>query len=220
METKSLAAAMAVAQGEMKNAVLNKINPHFKSKFADLAAVRDATIPALASHGLSIVQFTKIQDGSLSLITRLMHDSGEMIEGEYPLPAISTAPQQMGSALTYAKRYCWSAMCGIAADEDDDANAAQDGAKDAPAADKKNPPGITKFRTESREFYREMYACTDYDMYKAFVGTNDAKAFIKRAQTEFPDDWNGNGGDIAGIKADMQTLCDHLKATPPAIAAE
>jgi len=220
METKSLAAALAKAQAEMKNATLNKTNPHFKSKFADLAAVREATMGALNSHGLSIAQYTALQDGHLVLVTRLMHDSGEMIEGQYPLPPSGTAPQQMGSALTYAKRYCWSAMCGIAADEDDDANAAQDGAKDAPAADKKNPPGITKFRTESREFYREMYACTDYDMYKAFVGTKEAIAFIKRAQTDFPDDWNGNGGDIAGIKADMQTFCDRLKATPPAIAAE
>ena len=219
METKSLAAALAMAQGEMKNAVLNKVNPHFKSKFADLAAVRDATIPALASHGLSIVQFTKIQDGSLSLITRLMHDSGEMIEGEYPLPAISTAPQQMGSALTYAKRYCWSAMCGVAADEDDDANAAQDGAKDAPAVvDKKSPPGISKFRNESREFYREMHACTEYDQYVTFVGTAEAKAFIKKAQTEFPDDWNGNGQDVNGIKLDMQNFCNSLKSTQ--IAAE
>ena len=219
METKSLATALAKAQGEMKNAVLNKTNPHFKSKFADLAAVRDATIRALTSNGLSIVQFTKIQDGALTLITRLMHDSGELIDGEYPLPPINTAPQQMGSALTYAKRYCWSAMCGIAADEDDDAEAVQNGDKDAPTAPK-SPPGITKFRNESREFYREMYACTDYDMYKAFVGTSDAKAFIKRAQTEFPDDWTGNGGDIAGIKADMQTFCDRLKETPPQIAAE
>jgi hypothetical protein len=31
----------------------------------------------------------------------------------------------MGSALTYAKRYSWAALCGIAAEEDDDANAAQ-----------------------------------------------------------------------------------------------
>lgn len=216
METK-LAAALAKAQGEMKNATLNKINPHFKSKFADLAAVRDATIPALAKNGLSIVQFTKMGDGNLSLITRLMHESGESIDGEYPLPGAGTAPQAMGSALTYAKRYCWSAMCGIAADEDDDANAAQDDAKDhADVAKIKNPPGITKFRTESREFYRELYSCTDYDQYVAFVSTAEVKAFIAKAQKEFPDDWNGNGYDIAGIKADMTKFCDSLKSTPMA----
>lgn len=217
METK-LAAALAKAQGEMKNAILNKVNPHFKSKFADLAAVRDATIPSLAKHGLSIVQFTKISDGNLLLTTRLMHESGELIEGEYPLPPAGTAPQAMGSALTYAKRYCWSAMCGIAADEDDDANEAQKDSGEHPEPTK-NPPGITKFRSEQREFYKELYACTSYDEYKIFIGSQDVKAFIAKAQHEFPNDWNGDGGDVKGIKEQMQIFCDRLKATP-SLAAE
>jgi hypothetical protein len=219
MVTKSLATALAKAQGEMKNAVLNKTNPHFKSKFADLAAVRDATIPALTSNGLSIVQFTKIQDGALTLITRLMHDSGELIDGEYPLPPINTAPQQMGSALTYAKRYCWSAMCGIAADEDDDAEAAQNGSA-APANDKKNFPGISKYREEQRAFRADMFACTDYDQYVAFANTKEAKAFVEKARTQFPNDWNGDGGDIKGLRQEMVEFCDRLKETPPQIAAE
>ncbi len=83
----------------------------------------------------------------------------------------------------------------------------------------KNPPGITKFRQEAREFYRELYSCTDYDQYVAFVNSADAKTFLRKAQTEFPDDWNGNGEDIAGIKADMAKFCESLKKTPP-LAAE
>lgn len=122
---KSLADALAKAQGEMKNAPLNKTNPHFKSKYADLAAIRDATIPALSKHGLSIVQYTKLREGALVLFTRLQHTSGEFIEGEYPIPNNPDKPQVMGSAQTYAKRYSWAAMCGIAADEDDDGNGAQ-----------------------------------------------------------------------------------------------
>jgi hypothetical protein len=119
-----LAPALAKAQGEMSNAHLNKVNPHFKSKFADLASIRDATIPALAKNGLSIVQFTKMHGEALILHTRLLHTSGQYIEGEYPMPVAIDKPQVMGSAFTYAKRYSWSAICGIAADEDDDANAA------------------------------------------------------------------------------------------------
>lgn len=216
--------ALAKAQAEMTNATLNKTNPHFKSKYADLPTIRDATVPVLAKHGLTVTQFTRVRDNALLLVTRLAHTSGESIEGEYPLPYQVDKPQAMGSAMTYARRYGLAAMCGIAAEEDDDGNAAEDEGKKTPKAEAKsepkNPPGITKFRQESREFYREMYACTDYDMYKAFVGTAEAKAFIKKAQTEFPDDWNGNGGDIAGIKADMQTFCDRLKTTPTPIAAE
>lgn len=117
-----LATALATAQGEMKNAALNKINPHFKSKYADLAGIRDATIPHLAKNGLSVAQGTELDGERLLVVTRMMHKSGQWIESRFPI-AIA-APQQMGSAYTYAKRYSLSAMCGIAADEDDDANAA------------------------------------------------------------------------------------------------
>lgn len=123
-QTDQLATALAVAQGEMKNATLNKINPHFKSKYADLAGIRDATIPHLAKNGLSVAQGTELDGERLLVVTRLMHKSGQWVESRFPI-AIA-APQAMGSAYTYAKRYSLSAMCGIAADEDDDANAAQD----------------------------------------------------------------------------------------------
>lgn len=134
---EALAKALAAAQKELKNATLNKTNPHFKSKYADLAGIRDATAPILAKHGLSISQFTTMLDGGLVLSTRLLHESGQWMEGEYPLPLVLEKPQAMGSALTYARRYCWSAVCGIAAEEDDDGLAAQsNGAKAAP---KKEP---------------------------------------------------------------------------------
>ncbi len=77
----------------------------------------------------------------------------------------------------------------------------------------KNPPGITAFRRESWEFYKELYACTDYDTYVAFVGTPDAKVFMERARSQFPNDWNGDGEDIKGIKEDMRVFCESLKAT-------
>lgn len=118
-----LAAALASAQASMGKAVFNRINPHFRSKYADLAAIADATLPALNAHGLAVTQMTKARDGALFLVTRLMHRSGQYIEGEWPLP--NGTPQQMGSALTYARRYGWSSVVGITADDDDDANAAE-----------------------------------------------------------------------------------------------
>jgi phage recombination protein Bet len=77
----------------------------------------------------------------------------------------------------------------------------------------KNPPGITAFRIKSRDFYRELYACTDYDSYVAFVGTPEAKAFMEEARTKFPKDWEGDGEDCKGIKEDMRVFCDGLKRT-------
>jgi hypothetical protein len=122
----------------MKNAPLNKVNPHFKSRYADLAAIRDATIPALSKHGLAIAQYMRHTDGVLVLVTRLMHESGEALEGEYPLPAAADKPQVMGSALTYGKRYSWASMVGISADDDDDGNAAS--AKPAAPVQAAAPP--------------------------------------------------------------------------------
>jgi hypothetical protein len=123
-DTDQLATAFAGAQAEMKNAAFNRVNPHFKSKYADLSAIREATILALTKHGLSIVQYTTVtESGHVLLHTKLQHKSGQSIDSAYPI-AMGT-PQQMGSALTYARRYCWSAMCGVAADDDDDANAAE-----------------------------------------------------------------------------------------------
>ena len=118
-QISELAAALAAAQGAMQNAVMNRINPHFKSKYADLAAIFDAARKPLSTNGLAIVQ--TIGDGVLH--TRLLHTSGQWIASEHPLP-MSGRPQEIGSALTYARRYSLSALIGIAADEDDDANAA------------------------------------------------------------------------------------------------
>ena len=117
MLLNELAAALAKAQGAMNNASMNRINPHFKSKYADLAALWDAVRKPLSDNGLSVVQI--IRDGSLH--TMLLHTSGQRLCSDYPLPA-TARPQEMGSALTYARRYSLSALVGIAADEDDDGN--------------------------------------------------------------------------------------------------
>ncbi len=113
-----IAGALAKAQAVMKNAPMNKTNPHFKSKFADLASVRDTVIPALSANGIAVVQAL----GDNCVMTRILHASGQWIESACPIPP-GADMQKMGSAITYARRYSLSAICGIAADEDDDAEA-------------------------------------------------------------------------------------------------
>ena len=127
-----LAAALATAQGEMQNAAMSAENPHFKSRYADLAAIRNATIPALSKNGLSILQAMSTNSTEMLLTTRLMHSSGQWIESAYPI-LFNERPHVMGSAITYAKRYSWSAITGIAAEVDDDGNEAQDAAKNGNA---------------------------------------------------------------------------------------
>jgi hypothetical protein len=126
-----LAGALAKAQSELEHAKKDSTNPHFKSKYADLAGVVDTIRPTLAKHDLSVVQgFVPTQDG-VTLETRIVHASGEWIsdEGLY-LPADTRKAQAFGSAATYARRYALMALVGVAPDDDDDGNAAS--AKPAP----------------------------------------------------------------------------------------
>src|SRR6516225_9558937 len=105
----------------MQSAVFDKTNPHFKSKYATLASVIDACRGPLSANGLSVVQSTTfMESGAFTLVTMLMHSSGQYITSHYPLPSANAKPQEMGSALTYARRYSYSALICNSADEDDD----------------------------------------------------------------------------------------------------
>jgi len=129
---ENLATALAKAQGKMKNATLNKVNPHFRSRYADLAAIRDAAIPALAEQGIALVQAIETREYGTVVVTKLLKGE-EAISSECPvIVGEKCKPQEFGSALTYARRYSMAAIVGISADEDDDANAAQDSAKNNP----------------------------------------------------------------------------------------
>ena len=122
---RNLAAALAKAQAECQNVSMNKTNPHFKSRYADLSAVRDAIVPVFNKHGLSIIQ-APTTDGfsGFSLETRVMHESGEELVFNFPLPSDVNKMQAVGSAISYARRYTLSALACIASEEDDDGNAA------------------------------------------------------------------------------------------------
>lgn len=124
VEIELIASALCKAQGEMQNATMNKVNSYFNSRYATLGAIRDAIREPLAKNGLCVTQTTAIGEKGIILNTVLIHTSGQWISSEFPLPFFAK-PQEMGSALTYAKRYQLSAIVGIAADEDDDANAAE-----------------------------------------------------------------------------------------------
>ena len=134
----SLAAALAKAQGEMENASKNSQNPHFKSKYADLAEILNTVRPVLSKHGLAVTQFPAFEAGTAHVETILTHASGEWMSGTCSAPVQKSDPQGVGSALTYLRRYSLAAVCGLA-QEDDDANAASKGPKQAAQAPKVAP---------------------------------------------------------------------------------
>lgn len=117
-----LAAALSKAQGEMQAAIKDKINPFFKSSYADLGSVWDAARPVLSKHGLSIMQTTEVgADGvKILMVTTLLHSSGQWAKSFLPLLPAKNDNQGIGASLTYLRRYALSAIVGVVCDDDDD----------------------------------------------------------------------------------------------------
>jgi len=118
-QLNEIGAAIAKAQAEMQGAKKDSANPFFKSKYADLGSVMAATKDALHNHGLSIVQFPIAADGKCGVTTMLLHESGQYISEDCLLACSKQDPQAYGSAITYARRYGWQAVCGIPSEDDD-----------------------------------------------------------------------------------------------------
>jgi hypothetical protein len=147
---ESLTAAVSAMQGELP--VVEKVNSvnagARKYKYADLTLLTEKVMPLLSKHGLAFIALPNIADGVFGLSYELRHESGDSVAGHYPLP--NTAPQEIGSAITYARRYALAAVTGVApGGDDDDAQKAQDArprhastvVAEAPAVTAIIPPG-------------------------------------------------------------------------------
>jgi hypothetical protein len=134
-EIKELISALAKVQGELRPAVFNKVNPHYKTRYADFTSCMDACRDPLSKNGLAIIQTPQTINGHPVLVTMLAHESGQWLTGEFPLIAARQDSQGLGSAMTYAKRYSLCGILGIVADDDDDGNSAI--GKPAPVEDDK-----------------------------------------------------------------------------------
>lgn len=97
-------------------------NPFFKSKYATLENVIDASKPFLAAEGIVLLQFPgAYNQGAMSLETVLLHESGEWVSGSeaFGVATGKSDPQAVGSALTYARRYAQMAVLNMPAVDDD-----------------------------------------------------------------------------------------------------
>jgi hypothetical protein len=117
---KNIAAAFVKAQRAFGPALKTSVNPHFKSKYADLANCIEAVIEALNANGIGLMQRTyECKDGVL-VETVFIHESGEVMEcGMLHLPASKLDAMGFGSCLTYARRYSLLAATGLAPEDDD-----------------------------------------------------------------------------------------------------
>jgi len=121
---KNIASALVRAQRGFAPALKTSTNPHFRSKYVDLAGCIEAVVDALNAAGIALIQRTSEDSTGVTVETVFVHESGEMMEcGKLHVPASKQDAQGFGSALTYARRYSLMAAAGIAP-EDDDGNAA------------------------------------------------------------------------------------------------
>lgn len=135
-----LAEALSKAQAQIENA--KKDTKAFNYKYADLAGVLDVVKKPLADNGLSVAQSpdlhqTANNDVVYILKTTLLHSSGQSINSHTPLIlGAKKDMQELGKAITYARRYALSAMLGVAQEDDD---AATISGKNAAPATKQTP---------------------------------------------------------------------------------
>ena len=129
-EISALAAALSKAQSSIEDATKGTENDYFKSKYADLSAVRDTIRKPLAENELSIAQFPTTAPNGVSVETVLMHSSGQYMSASVWVPISKMDAHGIGSGITYARRYGLMSLLCIAS-EDDDGNAAVDSIKKA-----------------------------------------------------------------------------------------
>jgi hypothetical protein len=123
-EINELAKALILFHVKCEGIKKDAKNPFFKSTYASLPKIIEAITEPLAESGLALTMFP-IDENSLYCL--LMHTSGQWIEATYTMKPVKDTPQDKGSCITYARRYCISSILNLQIDDimsDDDGNKA------------------------------------------------------------------------------------------------
>lgn len=114
-----LSAALAKAQGEINNPTKGSVNPHLKSRYADLAEVLSVVRPAFSANGLAVSQHPSVEGALVTVESLLTHSSGQWLLSSVSAPANKADAQGIGSSITYCRRYALAAIAGVAQEDDD-----------------------------------------------------------------------------------------------------
>lgn len=146
------AKALVKFRSELKPAVKDANNPFFKSTYADLSSIIEASREPLAANGLSFVQV--VHDGEAAKVeTIIVHESGQSIScGIVAIMPSKKDPQGFGSAITYARRYSLQSALGIPTEDDDGNEASKPVNTLAPKSLPATAPAPTQ-STEPMDYY-------------------------------------------------------------------
>jgi ERF superfamily protein len=123
MENKNIYSKLLAVQKEVEPIKKTEDNPFFKSKYFDVNAILSALKPILNKYGLVLIQPIVILEGKNVLKTLILDaDGNDVAESDMTLPD-NLKPQEMGSAITYYRRYALQSLFALEA-QDDDANLA------------------------------------------------------------------------------------------------
>lgn len=195
-QINDLATALSKAQGAMRPAAKDATNPHFRSKYADLAANVEAARQPLAANGLSVVQEATTTERGVAVSTRILHSSGQWIQFDpITVPLSKPDAHGVGSATTYARRYALGAALGLVAD-DDDANAATgNGSRQQTRPVAVPPPAEPKSAPDEMpegfvQWVEDMGAVADEGSPALKKAWNASRAdFRKHLTTYYPQQW-------------------------------
>ena len=202
-----LMAALSKMQGELKMALKDSDNPYFKSKYADLATCINTAKKPMADNGLSVSQHCGFDGNYVRCVTVLGHSSGQYMASTCVIPVTKKDAQGVGSAITYARRYSFSAVIGLSQD-DDDGNWASNkdvAGKQKKEAGNKRVMDESQKRLDTEENYR--YISAD----NIEVKTSNGR-WINL--DECPMNWLTvliQKEEFNGIKADIQKRIDLIK---------
>ncbi len=167
-EKKEIAKAMNALQKQMRPASKDSVNPHFRSKYASFESTWEALRDPLTDHGLSCSQEVTTNEKSVSVITFVLHISGEWIEfGPLTMPVTKNDCQGFASAISYSQRYALKAAFGIPSGDDDDGNAAAQSPKQSQVAPNNDP----KLSAEQCLTIKKLMAACPPDFINGFLAT-------------------------------------------------
>jgi hypothetical protein len=151
-DISKLAEALSKFQGSVSGVIKDKIAKagSYSYKYADLAGVWDVVRKPLSENGLSVTQTYFEHENHILLITMLLHSSGQWIRSILRIMSNGLKIQQIGSEMTYNRRYALTAILGIAADDDDDGATANEQPRAKTAAKEKPSVEEDGFITEEQ----------------------------------------------------------------------
>lgn len=113
--------ALAKAQSEMPELMLNKINPYFNTRYTDLRQMMRETRIPLTNHGLSVTQIIRLNnEGQSILYTRLGHESGQWVESTMRISPEKNDVKTIKSYTEFMKRLSYGSIVGVISEGDDD----------------------------------------------------------------------------------------------------